>query len=238
MADADAHAPVVLAAMGIEGADAVVAPGAAAGLDAHLGGREVEFVIEDDQVGRGKLVKAHRLADRLAGQVHEGLRLDQQHLFAADATFGDQALELSRPGRKGMAAGYRVRRHEADIMPVVLVFRAGIAEACDQQHDGRLPAGEDYSSPSSSTASLSSLLRPAGAAMVAMVKSRSVMVGFTSFGRATAEMWMESPSSVPVRSTSMESGIALAGTCASISWRTTLSTPPRLMPGDFSSLRK
>src|SRR5690606_180210 len=45
-----------------------------------------------------------------------------------------EALELLRPGRKGMAAGYRVRRHEAGIVPVVLVLRAGIAETCEDQH--------------------------------------------------------------------------------------------------------
>ena len=75
-------------------------------------------------------------------------------------------------------------------------------------------------------------------AIVAMVKSRSVITGLTPSGSLTAEMWIESPMSAPVRSTVMNSGIALAGQWNSTSWRTMLSTPPRLMPGDFSSLMK
>ena len=47
--------------------------------------------------------------------------------------------------------------------------------------------------------------------MVAMVKSRSEMTGLTPAGSLTAEMWIESPMSVPSRSTVMNSGIALAG---------------------------
>src|SRR5690606_12190699 len=50
MADADTDAAIVLAAMGVERPDAVMAAGAAAGLDAHLAGRKVEFVIEDGDV--------------------------------------------------------------------------------------------------------------------------------------------------------------------------------------------
>jgi hypothetical protein len=43
------------------------------------------------------------------------------------------------------------------------------------------------------------------------VKSRSEMTGFTPAGSSTAEMWIESPISLPARSTVMNSGIALAG---------------------------
>ena len=52
MADADAHAAIVVAEMGIDVADAVVAAGAAALLDADLARRQVELVVEHHDVGR------------------------------------------------------------------------------------------------------------------------------------------------------------------------------------------
>ena len=48
MADAEANALVIVADMGGDRAQAVVAGVAAADLDARLGGREVEFVVDDD----------------------------------------------------------------------------------------------------------------------------------------------------------------------------------------------
>src|SRR5690606_20476758 len=72
--------------------------------------------------------------DGLAGQVHEGLRFDEQHFLAAETAFGDLGLEFPGPRRKGMAAGNRGRRHEAYIVPVAGIFRAWIAETCKKQH--------------------------------------------------------------------------------------------------------
>ena len=66
----------------------------------------------------------------------------------------------------------------------------------------------------------------------------AAITGRTPSGSLTAEMWMESPMSVPSRSTVINSGIALARQRNSTSWRTIFSTPPRLMPGDLSSLTK
>ena len=74
--------------------------------------------------------------------------------------------------------------------------------------------------------------------MVATVKSRSVIAGVTPSGSVIAEIWIESPMSVPVRSTSIDSGIDSAGQFSSTSWRTIFRIPPRLMPGDSSSFTK
>src|SRR5690606_13327095 len=120
---------VVLAAMRVHGTDAVMAAGTAADLDAYLAGGKVELVVEHDDIRGGDLVEAHRFADRLTGKVHEGLGLEQQHLLVIEATLGDEALELLRPGREGAAAGDSVHRQKTDIVPVVLIFGAGIAEA-------------------------------------------------------------------------------------------------------------
>src|SRR5690606_18234869 len=182
------------------------------------------FVIEDDNVGRGELVKAHRFANGTPAFIHIGHGHQHDRLFAPEAAFRNKPLKAGAEGRKGMAANDRVRRHESDIVPVPGVFLAGISKT-DEQNHRRLPSGSeaqpsffsDSAAFSSCFASLSAETTAAGAAMVATVKSRSVMVGVTPFGRFTLEMWIESPISRPVRSISICSGMAFAGQESSIS---------------------
>ena len=64
MADADAHAAIVVAAMGRDRAQAVMAGIAAADLHAQLAGRQVELVVEDRHVVQRDLEEALRLGDR------------------------------------------------------------------------------------------------------------------------------------------------------------------------------
>ncbi len=68
MADADAHAAIILAAMRVDRPQPVVAAIAAADLDPHLGLREVDLVVEHGDRRQWQLVEAHGFADRLAGQ--------------------------------------------------------------------------------------------------------------------------------------------------------------------------
>ena len=58
MADADAHADVVVAEMRCDRSQAVMAGAAAAGLHPHLAGHQIQLVMEDDDVGRVELVEA------------------------------------------------------------------------------------------------------------------------------------------------------------------------------------
>ena len=85
-----------------------------------------------------------------------------------------------------MAAGDRIRRHEADIVPVVGVFRARIAETCKQQHRSLRRSEAHYFSSAAAAGFGRRRLRPSLAvsgfiaeepAMVAMVKSRSAITG-------------------------------------------------------------
>ena len=66
MADADADPAIVVADMGVDVAQAVVAAGTAALLHAHPAGRDVELVVEHHDPVERHLEEAHRLADRLA----------------------------------------------------------------------------------------------------------------------------------------------------------------------------
>ena len=66
MADAYPHAPIIIADALGDRAQAVMAGIAAAELDPELSGREVQFVVEDDDVRQLDLVITRRLADRAA----------------------------------------------------------------------------------------------------------------------------------------------------------------------------
>ena len=90
MADAEAHALVIVADMGGDRAQAVMAGVAAADLDPHLGGREIEFVVQHDEGLEVELEEPHRLADAAARVVHEGLRLSSSARSVADRPFGDR----------------------------------------------------------------------------------------------------------------------------------------------------
>ena len=64
--------------------------------------------------------------------------LSSRTLVAADAAFADQAAELLLPRAEAMHLGDGVGRHEADIVPVQRILRAGIAEADPDLHRRRL----------------------------------------------------------------------------------------------------
>ena len=69
------------------------------------------------------------------------------------------------------------------------------------------------------------------AAMLAIVKSRSVIVGRQPSGMMTRLIWMLSPISSPLSSTTSWSGMPSTGQFSSMPWRTMLRMPPRRMPG-------
>ena len=134
MADADAHPPEVgRADLGGDRAQAVVPRHPAAGLDAELAGGEVELVVADHDLRERQLEEADRLGDRVAGVVHEGLRLEQQHPLVTEMALAEQAGERCARARN-MSARDRVGRHETEVVPVPGVAGAWIAEPDEQQH--------------------------------------------------------------------------------------------------------
>ncbi len=163
---------------------------------------------------------------------------------------------LLRQAKKPWSAlASRVHRHETDIVAIVGVACAGIAETNEETHVETSPRAEARLNPPpfprpppASSSSPSSSPRPRllrsflhnsrGTAIVAIVKSRSVMVGSTSSGSLTSLIFTASPISRPGRTSSIFSGIASAGQASSTSWRTTFRTPPRFRPALPSSSTK
>ncbi len=135
MADADAHADIIVAEMGGHRFQAVMPGDAAAGLHPHLAGGEVELVVEHDHVVELELVEVHGFLSGLARLVHEGAGFQHDDFFAAELAFARPALKAFAPGREVVRRGNRVERHEADIVPVERILRPRIAEADEQFHE-------------------------------------------------------------------------------------------------------
>src|SRR5271154_2101734 len=136
MANADAHPLIVVADMGGDRAQAVMAGVAAADLDPHFGRREIELVVDDDHRIQVELPEAQRLADAASGIVHVGLRLEQGHPRPLDQALGRQSLPAGAKRAEAARLGDRVDRHEADVVAVACMARAGIAESRNDQHGG------------------------------------------------------------------------------------------------------
>src|SRR5690606_18704162 len=96
--------------------------------------REVDLVVENDDVLLRNLEEARGFADGGAALVHVGLGLQEQDALAADLAVGRLSLELALPGAEAMRARDGVRRHETDVVAVAGVLAAGIAETDEQLH--------------------------------------------------------------------------------------------------------
>src|SRR5262245_32724813 len=115
-------------------AQAVVAGVAAARLDAHFTGRQVELVVEHQDVGVGDFEKALALLYGAAAVVHVGLRLQQQHPPTGNVAVAGQAMKALFPWPEPVPRGNAIERHEANVVAMARVGAARIAKANKQLH--------------------------------------------------------------------------------------------------------
>jgi hypothetical protein len=92
MADAEAQAPEIRAAVRDHVAQAVVSTVSTALLEPRDSARQVEFVVDDEDLGHGRLDVVHQRANRKAAAVHVRLRLQHHQLGAFDDDLRDLAL--------------------------------------------------------------------------------------------------------------------------------------------------
>src|SRR6516162_1840776 len=107
---------------------------AAAALNPHLAGPQIDLVMYDKDFTGQELIKSRRLADRLARRIHKGLRLQQQDALAVDRSLAKLTFKATAKSWVAMSAGNYFDRHKADIVPVLGVTRTGIAETDDEAH--------------------------------------------------------------------------------------------------------
>ena len=92
-----------------------------------------------------------------------------------------------------------------NVAPVVVAVLAGLL--LGEGFPARLLAGMGVAFAGvaliAAASSASAARRPEGAEMLAITKSRSLIVGVTPLGSSTSEMWITAPKFLPVRSTVM-----------------------------------
>ena len=103
----------------------VVAAGAPARTETDPARREGDLVGHDKDTLRGDLIEVRQRTDRLAGEIHVGLRLYQQDLPAAESAAGRQGAVLQTPDRRAAALRDHIADGPAHIVarPVVLCAR-------------------------------------------------------------------------------------------------------------------
>jgi hypothetical protein len=106
----------------------------AAHFEADLTQRELELVMEDEDVLGGHFEERGQWLYGLAAEIHEGQRFLDQHVFAGlRAHLGPVAFVALFEARLG-AAGVHVQGHKTHVVAGVLVFGTGVAQTYDELH--------------------------------------------------------------------------------------------------------
>src|SRR5713226_7055465 len=102
---------------------------------AYLGRWKFDFVVKDQEVGQAELGVFKGFLNRASRLVHEGERAKQDYPLAIELAFRGLALKAAAPWCETMTPRNFIDDHEPDIVPVMRVLRAGIAEANKESHD-------------------------------------------------------------------------------------------------------
>src|SRR6266404_268893 len=135
MTDPEPYPAVVVADMRGDRAQPVMTGDAAADLDPHFRRRQFEFVLKHGDVAGGQLEEVRSFLNRAPGLVHVGGRPQQNDLLAIERAFGSLALKTAAPRCETVTPRNFIDGHEADVVPVVRVFRTGVTETDKQAHD-------------------------------------------------------------------------------------------------------
>ena len=106
----------------------------AAGFNTAFPGGQIKLVMEDIDVAGIQLVELRRRAHGMARLVHEGFGLEQQDLFTAQPTLGEDPLKFPAPWSETVISRDLVQRHEPDVMAMARILRTGVSKADKQFH--------------------------------------------------------------------------------------------------------
>src|ERR1700722_8524483 len=121
MADANAHAPIVVAHMLGDRAQTIVTGNTSANLYPHFAGRQINFVMERRHVTKREFVKMHCFGDRATGFVHIGPWQQQERTHTGNRARAGNALKAPAPRPGAVALRDRLDRHEPDVVAVARV---------------------------------------------------------------------------------------------------------------------
>ena len=134
-AHADAQPREILPAQKADDrAHAVVRARAALFAHAQLAQRQVNVVVDQEQVIHLRLIPRNQLRHALAGEVHKRLRLDEHQLFPADEALADLPVHRVFGELNMVLFAEHVNHVEADVVPCSGVFPARIAQTDHNEH--------------------------------------------------------------------------------------------------------
>src|SRR6185437_5891291 len=135
MADPEPHPAIFVADMSGDRTQAIMARDAAAQFDPDLSGRQFKLVLKHDDFIDAELEEVRGFLHRTPRFIHEGGRTEQHHPFAIQRALGGLALKTTAPWCETMTPCDFFDGHEADVVPVMRVLRAGVAETNKEVHD-------------------------------------------------------------------------------------------------------
>ena len=100
-------------------------------------GRDIEIVVQYDDISGGEFVEIQESADRAAGAVHKGSRFDEEIFLLADGTDGELGAEtgLAMKVFEIEMLAEEIKCEKAGIVPCGFILFAGITEADDESHN-------------------------------------------------------------------------------------------------------
>src|ERR1700694_4825371 len=103
--------------------------------NSYLGRWKFDFVVKDQEVSQAELGVFKGFFNRASRLVHEGQRLQQHNPFAIERALRGLALKAAALWCETTTPRNFIDDHKPDIVSVMRVFRAGIAEANKESHD-------------------------------------------------------------------------------------------------------
>ena len=100
-------------------------------------GRDIEIVVQYDDISGGEFVEIEQSTDGAAGAIHKCGWFDEEIFLLADGTDGELGVEtgLAMKVFKIEMLAEEIKREKAGIVPGGCVLFAGIAEADDESHN-------------------------------------------------------------------------------------------------------
>ena len=133
MPDADAHPPESVTLRRDDVAQAVVSAVTAGFLEPDRAARQIDLVVRHQHLRRRQLVETQHARHRSAAAIHEGHRLHEPQLLAADANARELGLVFAfETERAAMTPRQLVHEPEARVVARARIFGARIAEADDE----------------------------------------------------------------------------------------------------------
>ena len=110
---------------------AIVTATTSALFDAKIANGQIEFIVNDEDIGTFDVIKLHTCNDTFTTQIHIRLRFEKDDRAPTLARCAKNTLKLRLAQRNPMLGTVSIDDHKTRIMTRTIVFRSGIAQTDD-----------------------------------------------------------------------------------------------------------